>query len=94
MKLLDKGSKFQALNMPGTKGDLANYAPWPSCNRNYLEKGFMSIGEWLSHSLYRRVKILEICTDSKLFQIKMPVVFLGSEGSSARREDASTSVSC
>jgi hypothetical protein len=38
------------------------------------------------HDIYKTMGIINVCTESELYKVKVPVVFLGTVGFSLRRD--------
>ena len=40
----------------------------------------------MEHDLYNNVEDIDVCTEFKMLKVKVPVIFLGTEGFSPRRD--------
>ena len=64
-----------------------NQARRRRCERNFLaERGPDCLGVAIAHDLYRTMGNIDVCAESELLEVKVPIVFLGTVGFSPRRE--------
>ena len=40
----------------------------------------------MEHDLYKNIEDIYMCTDFKILKVKVPIIFFGTEGFSARRD--------
>jgi hypothetical protein len=40
----------------------------------------------MEHNLYKNIGVIEVCTEFDMFEIRVPIIFLGTVGFSLRRE--------
>jgi hypothetical protein len=65
----------------------ANPARRRQCERNFLDgRGPKYSGVATVHNLYITIGDLDICIEFELLEVKVPIVFLGTEGFSLRRD--------